>query len=146
MKRWAEWVILVILVGFVVFEVAGGCISVYYKKLFNARDTRCDVRIFSLGITLGIGILIYSDSVIADQARPDLGTIFNGNYQQTIDPFGTVSRAAYDASGRLVGVQVGIYRPGAPNGMVLEMTYLEPDAEHPRGQAFDGAGNPMPLH
>jgi hypothetical protein len=30
--------------------------------------------------------------------------------------------------------------------MTIEMTYLEPDAEHPRGQAFDGAGNPTPLH
>jgi hypothetical protein len=26
------------------------------------------------------------------------------------------------------------------------MTYLEPDAGHPLGQAFDGDGNPMPLH
>jgi hypothetical protein len=30
--------------------------------------------------------------------------------------------------------------------MVVEMTYLEPDAEHPLGQAFDGAGNPTLLH
>jgi YD repeat-containing protein len=104
------------------------------------------MRIFSLGMTLAVGILVHSDPVIADQARPDLGTIFNGNYQQTIDPFGTVSRAAFDGSGRLIGVQVGSYRPGAPNGMVLEMTYLEPDADHPQGQAFDGAGNPTPLH
>ena len=26
------------------------------------------------------------------------------------------------------------------------MTYLEPDAGHSLGQAFDFAGNPMPLH
>jgi hypothetical protein len=30
--------------------------------------------------------------------------------------------------------------------MTVEMTYLEPDAEHSQGQAFDGAGNPTPLH
>ena len=104
------------------------------------------MRIFSLGMTLAIGILVHSDPVIADQARPDLGTIFNGNYQQTIDPFGTVSRAAFDGSGRLIGVQVGTYSPGEPNGMKIEETYLEPDAKHPLGQAFDSAGNPMPLH
>ena len=46
----------------------------------------------------------------------------------------------------MIGVQIGTYRPGSPNGMTIEETYLEPDAEHPRGQAFDGAGNPMPLH
>ena len=104
------------------------------------------MRIFSLGITFAIGILVLSDPVIADQAPPDLGTIFNGNYQQTIDPVGTVSRAAFDGSGRLIGVQIGTYDRSKPNGMTLEMTYLEPDAEHPRGQAFDGAGNPVPLH
>jgi hypothetical protein len=27
MNRWAEWVILVILVGFVVFEAAGRCVG-----------------------------------------------------------------------------------------------------------------------
>jgi YD repeat-containing protein len=108
---------------------------------------------FSLGITLAIGIpvslaigiLVHSDPAIADQ-RPDLATIFNGNYQQIIDPSGTVSRAAFDGSGRLIGVQVGTYSPGEPNGMKIEETYLEPDAKHPLGQAFDGAGNPMPLH
>ena len=116
---------------------------------------------FSLGITLAIGIpvslaigfpvslaigfLVHSDPAIADQ-RPDLATIFNGNYQQIIDPSGTASRAALDGSGRLIGVQVGTYNPSAPNGMTIERTYLEPDAKHPRGQAFDGAGNPMPLH
>jgi hypothetical protein len=46
----------------------------------------------------------------------------------------------------VIGTQVGTYRPSAPNGMIVEMTYLQPDAEHPRGQAFDGDGNPMPLH
>jgi YD repeat-containing protein len=97
-------------------------------------------------VTLAIGILVHSDPVIADQARPDLATIFNGNYQQIIDPSGTVSRAAFDGSGRLIGVQVGTYSPGEPNGMKIEKTYLEPDAKHPLGQAFDGAGNPMPLH
>ena len=104
------------------------------------------MRIFSLGITFAIGILVLSDPVIADQARLDLGTIFNGNNQQTIDPFGTVSRAAFDGAGRLIGVQIGTYAPGEPSGMTIEMTYLEPDAEHPQGQAFDGAGKPMPLH
>ena len=58
----------------------------------------------------------------------------------------TVARAAFDASGKRLGTQVGTYRRGAPNGMVVEMTYLEPDADHPVGQAFDGAGNPMPMH
>jgi YD repeat-containing protein len=80
----------------------------------------------------------------ADQEHPDLGAIFNGNYQQIIDPFGTVSRAAFDGSGRLIGVQIGTYDRSKPNGMTIEMTYLEPDAKHPRGQAFDGAGNPAP--
>jgi hypothetical protein len=50
------------------------------------------------------------------------------------------------APSRALGTQVGTYRPGAPNGMIVEMTYLEPDAEHPRGQALDGAGKPVPLH
>jgi hypothetical protein len=78
--------------------------------------------------------------------RPDLTAIFNGNYQQYIDQFGTVARAAFDASGKRIGVQVGTYRAGASNGMVVQMTYLEPDADHPLGQAFDGAGNPMPVN
>ena len=50
------------------------------------------------------------------------------------------------AKNQVIGIQIGTYRPGEPNGMAIEMTYLEPDAEHPRGQSFDGAGNPMPLH
>jgi hypothetical protein len=104
------------------------------------------VRCFGLGITLAIGILALSDPVIADQEHPDLAAIFNRNYHQEIDQFGTVSRTAYDASGRVIGIQIGTYCSGAPNGMTIEMTYLKPDAEHPRGQAFDGAGNPTPLH
>jgi hypothetical protein len=36
----------------------------------------------------------------------------------------------------VIGVQVGTYRPDEPSGMVVEMTYLEPDAGHPRGQIF----------
>ena len=82
----------------------------------------------------------------ADEARPIWGRYFNRNYHQEIDRFGTVSRTAYDASGRVIDVQIGTYRPGEPNGMKIEETYLEPDAKHPLGQAFDGAGNPMPLH
>jgi hypothetical protein len=105
--------------------------------------------------SLAIGSLVYvglnrSESVnaaVADQRRPDLTAIFNSNYQQYIDEFGTVARAAFDGSGKRIGTQVGTYRAGAPNGgMVVEMTYLEPDVEHPLGQAFDSAGNPMPLH
>jgi hypothetical protein len=97
-------------------------------------------------VTFAIGIQVHSDPVNADQKRPDLATIFNGNYHQEIDRYGTVSRTAYDVSGRVIGVQVGTYHPGEPNGMVVEMTYLKPDADHPQGQAFDGGGNPMPLY
>jgi hypothetical protein len=80
-----------------------------------------------------------------EQKRPNLAAIFTtGNYTQYIDQFGTVGRSAFDASGNRIGTQVG--HAGGPNGMIVEMTYLEPDAEHPRGQAFDGAGKPMPLH
>jgi hypothetical protein len=82
---------------------------------------------------------------VAIERRPDLTAMFTtGNYQQWIDRFGTVSRSAFDASGRRIGTQVG--HVGGPNGIVVEMTYLVPDADHPLGQAFDGAGNPMPLH
>ena len=82
---------------------------------------------------------------VAVERRPDLTAIFsNGNYQQWIDRFGTVSRSTFDASGRRIGTQVG--HVGGPNGIVVEMTYLMPDAGHPLGQAFDFAGNPMPLH
>jgi hypothetical protein len=104
------------------------------------------VKILILGTALAIGILVHSDTVIADQESPDLATMFDRNYHQAMDQFGTVSRTAYDASGRVIGVQIGTYRPGEPNRMTIEMTYLEPDAEHPRGQSFDGAGKPMPLH
>ena len=101
-----------------------------------------------------IGVLAYTGlaglnrnhPITAEQKQPDLTAIFNGNYQQLIDQFGTVARAAFDGSGKRIGTQVGTYSPGAPNGMVVQMTYLEPDAEHPLGQAFDGAGGPMPLH
>ena len=80
-----------------------------------------------------------------EQKRPDLVAIFTrGDYQQWIDCFGTVSRTAFDTSGKRIGTQVG--HAGGPNGIVVEMTYLEPDADHPLGQAFDGAGNPTPLH
>jgi len=41
------------------------------------------------------------------------------------------------------GVQIGRYDRGSPNGMTVEMTYLEPDANT---LTFDGAGNPTPLH
>jgi hypothetical protein len=81
---------------------------------------------------------------VAIERGPDLATIFaTGNYQQWIDRFGTVSRSAFDASGKRIGTQVG--HVGGPNGIVVEMTYLVPDAGHPLGQAFDGAGNPKPL-
>jgi hypothetical protein len=85
-------------------------------------------------------------SVIVDQKRPDLAAIFNRNYQQYADQFGNAARTAFDEFGRIIGTQIGTCRPGEPNGMIVEMTYLQPDAEHPRGQAFDGSGKPMPLH
>jgi hypothetical protein len=104
---------------------------------------------------LVIGLLVYVsvdlsepvNVVAAAEPRPDLTAIFTkGNFTQYTDQFGTVARAAFDASGKRIGVQVGKYKHNAPNGMVVEMTYLEPDAEHPLGRAFDGAGNAMPLH
>ena len=105
------------------------------------------MNIFILGgATLVIGVLMHSNAGIAGQERPDLAAIFNGNVHQEADRFGNVSRTAYDASGRVIGIQVGIYTPGAPNGMTVELTYLQPDVEHPQGQAFDGNGNPAPLH
>jgi hypothetical protein len=82
---------------------------------------------------------------VAIERRPDLAAIFtNGNIQQWIDRFGTVSRSTFDGAGNRIGTQVG--HAGGPNGILVEMTYLVPDADHPLGQAFDGAGNPMPLH
>jgi hypothetical protein len=116
-------------------------------------------------LALSIGILVYAGQnrsapvkpaielgreaaslgVPPKQKRPNLAAIFTtGNYQQWIDSFGTVSRSAFDSSGKRIGTQVG--HAGGPNGIVVEMTYLAPDADHPLGQAFDGAGNPMPLH
>jgi hypothetical protein len=106
-----------------------------------------------LVLVLVIGLLVYYVGLNRsapvkppiEQKRPDIAAIFsNGNYQQWIDRFDTVSRSAFDASGRRIGTQVG--HVGGSNGIVVEMTYLEPDANHALGQAFDGAGNPMPLH
>jgi hypothetical protein len=106
-------------------------------------------------LSLVVGCLVYAglnrnepvNAFIADQRRPDLTAIFTrGNYTQYADQFGTVARATFDASGKRIGVQIGKYSHDAPNGMVVEMTYLEPDADHPLGQSFDGVGNPLPLH
>jgi hypothetical protein len=111
------------------------------------------LRLSSFFVVIGL-LVYYADlnhsapvkPVIA-QKRPDLTAIFTkGNYTQYADQFGTVARAAFDASGKRIGVQVGKYSHDAPNGMVVEMTYLEPDAEHPLGQAFDGAGNPTRFY
>lgn len=111
------------------------------------------MRILAFSLLIGVGALAFSSlnhrdpakAVTVEQRRPDLTAIFtNANYQQWIDRFGTVSRSAFDASGKRIGTQVG--RVGGPNGIVVEMTYLVPDAEYPLGQAFDGRGNPMPLH
>ena len=117
------------------------------------------MRRFFLKYLLGTAIIALSPALVlvpvghlgpnsasAGPTRPDLAAIFNGNYQQIADQFGTVSRTAFDKSGRRIGVQIGRYNPGSPNGITVEMTYLEPDAAHPGGQAFDGAGNPIPLH
>ena len=106
------------------------------------------VLAFSIGLVVisGIGVPVRGHPDIADEGPPDLQAIFRGDYHQQIDQFGTVSRTAFDESGRVIGIQIGTYRPGDPKGMTIEMTYLEPDAKHPRGQAFDGAGNPMPVH
>ena len=49
----------------------------------------------------------------------------------------------FDGSGHRIGVQIGRHNRGSPNGMTVEMTYLEPDAEH---LTFYGAGDPTPLH
>ena len=111
------------------------------------------MRILTLSLLLAVGIggiLMNRDpgkpvAVKPVERHPDLTAIFtSGNYQQWADRFGTVSRSAFDVSGKRIGTQVG--HMGGPNGMIVEMTYLVPDADHPLGQAFDGAGNPMPLH
>jgi hypothetical protein len=110
---------------------------------------RLSIWLVVIGLVVYYAGLNHSAPVkpVIEQKRPDLTAIFTkGNYTQYADQFGTVARAAFDASGSRIGVQVGKYSHDAPNGMVVEMTYLEPDAEHPLGQAFDGAGNPMPLH
>jgi hypothetical protein len=110
---------------------------------------RLSIWLVVIGLVVYYAGLNHSAPVkpVIEQKRPDLAAIFTkGNYTQYADQFGTVARAAFDASGKRIGVQVGKYSHDAPNGMVVEMTYLEPDAEHPLGQAFDGAGNPMPLH
>src|SRR5262245_46703946 len=121
-------------------------------KIFN-RGTYVGVGAFALALTISILVhnadsAVDSEAVIpADQGlRPDLAAIFNHNYQQVADRFGSVSRTAFDASGRVIGTQIGTYHQGAPNGMIVEMTYLKPDEEHPQGQAFDGEGKPMPLY
>jgi hypothetical protein len=112
------------------------------------------VRFLFLFVVIGLMVYFYTSrsapvsapaKPVAIERRPDLTAIFTtGNYQQWIDRFGTVSRSAFDASGKRIGTQVG--HAGGPNGIVVEMTYLEPDADHPLGQAFDGARNPMALH
>ena len=81
-------------------------------------------------------------------ARSDLGAIFGDHCRclQVSDQFGTISRTAFEESGRRIGTQVGTYDPAESNKMTVEMTYLEPDAKHPFGQAFDGAGNSTPVH
>ena len=86
-----------------------------------------------------------SEKLAIEQKRPNLAAVFYGNCncQQWIDRFGTVSLTAFDPSGKRIGTQVG--HVGGPNGIVVEMTYLAADADHPLGQAFDGQGNPIPL-
>ena len=103
------------------------------------------MRIFSLGIALGVSVLAHS--AIAGQERPDLTAIFNRNYHAQIDRLGTVSRTAYDdATGRVIGIQIGTYRTGKPNGMTVESIYVEPTPGHPGGQVFDSKGRTGRLH
>jgi hypothetical protein len=100
---------------------------------------------------LPIAVVVYAslprgelvNTVIPDQRRPDLAAMFNGRYTQYVDHFGNAARAAFDASGNRLGVQVGKYSHDAPNEMIVEMVYLEPDTDHSLGQVFDAAGNPM---
>jgi len=103
-------------------------------------------------IVLGLVVYFYASQnrsvpvkPAIEQKRPNLAAIFYGNCncQQVVDHFGNVSRSAFDASGNRIGTQVG--HVGGPSGIVVEMTYLVPDADNPLGQAFDGDGNPMPL-
>jgi hypothetical protein len=93
-----------------------------------------------------VGVLRQPVAAPVGAPRPNLAAIFSHNYKQYVDHFGNAARTAFDESGRIIGTQVGTYRPGEPDGMIVDMTYLQPDAEHPRGQAFDGSGKPMPLH
>jgi len=46
----------------------------------------------------------------------------------------------FDSSGKRIGIRSALTEPAHPMRWVVEMTYLEPDADHPLGQAFDGAG------
>ena len=109
------------------------------------------VRLLSVVVVIVVMAILYvghRDTPVRpaiEHKRPVLAAIFGGNCncQQWIDQFGTVSRSAFDASGNRIGTQVG--RVGGPRGIVVEMTYLVPDADHPLGQAFDGQGKPMRL-
>jgi hypothetical protein len=98
--------------------------------------------------TAAVALSVPIGAASAGQIGPDLGAIFGARCRclQVVDQFGTVSRTAFDASGGRIGTQVGTYDPDEPNKMRVEMTYLVPDAEHPFGQTFDGAGNRTPLH
>ena len=102
----------------------------------------------AIAAALSSPVVLSHTAVIADQRPADLNAIFNGNYHinQTVDFWNNVSRTAIDESGHVIGTQVGTYDRSKPNGMTVELTYLQPDATHPRGQAFDGDGNPSPLH
>jgi hypothetical protein len=73
-----------------------------------------------------------------DQERPDLNAIFNGNYHiyQTVDFWNNVCRTAIDESGDVIGSQFDTYDRSEPNGMTVELTYLQPDAAHPQGRAL----------
>ena len=100
------------------------------------------VRLLIFFLVIGLMVYFYGGQNLSapveraiEHKRPDLVAIFTtGNYEQWIDRFGTVSRSAFDASGKRIGTQVG--HAGGRNGIVVEMTYLVPDADHPLGQAF----------
>jgi hypothetical protein len=110
------------------------------------------VRLLFLFAVLGL-LAYYAWMPRSQPAKPaietkrlNLAAIFYGNCncQQWVDHLGNASRSAFDAAGNRIGTQVG--HVGGPNGIIVEMTYLLPDAGHPWGQAFDGQGNTMPLH
>src|SRR6516162_2266045 len=110
------------------------------------------VRLVIFFIVLGLMAYFYDSQnrsapvkSAREQKHPNLAAIFYGNCncQQVVDHFGNVSLSAFDASGNRIGTQVG--HVGGPSGIVVEMTYLVPDADHPLGQAFDGQGKPMRL-